>query len=184
MGTTEITQLQWNAVMRENPSYHRGDRFPVDSVTWTQAQEFCASVSRTTARRARLPKEAEWEYACLAGTRGPYSFGANNDKIGQYGKYEGSTLDDYGWYAANTGANPTSAAVGQKAGNALGLRDMHGNVEEWCEEVFPGGFQTQRALRGGAFKLKASDCQCMSRRGQIEGTPDPLIGFRIIVEIP
>jgi formylglycine-generating enzyme required for sulfatase activity/tetratricopeptide (TPR) repeat protein len=126
LGVYEVTQAQYLKVMGNNPSYFRGESLPVESVSWKDAMAFCKRLSnlpteRSAGRTYRLPTEAEWEYACRAGTNTAYSFG--DDVI---------ALGDYAWCEKN--ANGTSHPIGQKKPNAWGLYDMHGNVIEWCAD--------------------------------------------------
>ena len=175
LGKFQITQKQWQAVMGKNPSHFKGDDLPVESISWHDAQEFCAKLRAMTGKAFRLPSEAEWEYACRAGTTGDY--------VGK--------LDEMAWYDENSGGK--THPVGQKKPNALGLYDMHGNVWEWCEDVWhddyngapkdgsawtDGGNQ-KRVLRGGS--CYASDCRAAYRYG---GTPDyrnSNFGFRCVI---
>ena len=134
-----------------NPSYHRGENKPVEQVTWYEAQEFCARLSKLTGENYRLPSEAEWEYACRAGAE---------DYTEYYFGDDASQLDDYAWYGNNSGDrlidadriwkevnqdanrywdklnenNNSTHPVGQKLPNAWGLYDMHGNLWEWCAD--------------------------------------------------
>jgi formylglycine-generating enzyme required for sulfatase activity len=123
MGETEVTQAQYEAVMGTNPSHFKGATNPVECVCWDYATEFCKKLSDKTRQAVRLPMEAEWEYACRAGTATAFSFGDAD-----------STIGDYAWYGANSGG--TTHPVGQKKPNAWGLYDMHGNVWEWCADWF------------------------------------------------
>lgn len=171
MAKTEVTQKQWKSVMGNNPSEHKGDEFPVESVSWNDCQEFCKKMGLT------LPTEAEWEYACRAGTTGPY---------GGSGK-----LDEMGWYAGNS-ENQTHS-VGRKQANAWGLYDMHGNVWEWCEDwsgAYPNGVATDpkglasgkhRVLRGGDYSMKSRACRSAFRLGSDPGSCFWYIGFRPVL---
>ena len=117
MGVTEVTQAQYEVVMGTNPSYFKGATNPVDNVSWNDATEFCKKLSEKTRQAVRLPTEAEWEYACRAGTQTAFSFGDDPAALG-----------DYAWWFGNSGE--TTHPVGQKKLNAWGLYDMHGNVSE------------------------------------------------------
>ena len=140
--TTEVTQGQWKAVMPNNPSFFKecGDNCPVDSVSWNDAQRFIRKLNQLEGGipKYRLPTTAEWSYACLAGGKGPYSFG--DFKIvpikpgSKYGKHDTSIIDDYAWYEENS--EDKTHPVGLKKPNAWGLYDVHGNVNEWCQDFF------------------------------------------------
>jgi len=115
MGKYVVIQEQWQAIMGNNPSTFQGAKNPVEGVSWNDAQEFCKKVSEKVAKTVRLPTEAEWEYACRAGSTTEYCFGdAENG------------LADYAWFSVNSGNTPHP--VGEKKPNAWGLYDMHGNV--------------------------------------------------------
>jgi formylglycine-generating enzyme required for sulfatase activity len=173
MSKYEVTQAQYKAVTSTNPSNFKGDDLPVDSVSWNDAVEFCRKLSRLTGRVYRLPTEAEWEYACRAGTKGPYP----------------GNLDAIGWYVANS-RNQTHP-VGQKEPNGFGLYDMNGNVWEWCQSKYkPYPYQTTdgrenvqdndvRVLRGGSWESSAGSTRSAYRRRVL---PDGRsIGFRIVL---
>jgi formylglycine-generating enzyme required for sulfatase activity/predicted Ser/Thr protein kinase len=149
MGKYEVTQEQWEAVMANNPSKIKGAKLPVTNVTWLNCQKFIKKLNEMNTGVYRLPTEAEWEYACRAGTTTVYSFG------------ERITKDDANWGVAKM---PNSIKeVGNYKANAFGLFDMHGNVWEWCEDfksdylagavIDPKGpaTGTNRVLRGGSF---------------------------------
>jgi len=154
MGVTEVTQAQYEAVMGTNPSAFKGPANPVDSVKWYETVHFCRKLSEKTGKTVRLPTEAEWEYACRAGTKTRYSFG-DSDR----------TLGDYAWYKGNSEDKPHPA--GRKKPNAWGLYDMHGNVAEWCADWYgpysseastdpqavgdPRVSEGRRVVRGGAY---------------------------------
>ena len=154
MGITEVTQAQYEAVMGTNPSYFKGATNPVETVFWNDAAEFCKKLSEKTRQTFRLPTEAEWEYACRAGTQTAFSFGDDP-----------SALGDYAWHNWHKGNSELMThPVGQKKPNAWGLYDMHGNVWEWCADwigEYPKGPVTDpsgpatgsgaRVLRGGAW---------------------------------
>ena len=170
MGVTEVTQAQYEAVMGmgTNPSNFKGATNPVETVSWNDATAFCKKLSEKTRQAFRLPTEAEWEYACRAGTKTRYSFGDSD-----------SVLGDYAWVGINSDGK--THPVGQKKPNAWGLYDMHGNVYEWCADWFgsySGGASTDpqgaasgklRVLRGGAWR----GIDPLSRRCAFRGRNDP-----------
>lgn len=155
MGRYEVTQAQWQAVMGNNPSYFKGDlaepfiKLPVEQVSWNDAQSFINKLNELNdGFKYRLPTEAEWEYACRAGTTGDYA----------------GTLSEMAWYSENSGTK--THAVGGKQPNAWGLFDMHGNVWEWCQDWYHDSYngapgdgsawlssseQKYRVLRGGSY---------------------------------
>ncbi len=169
MGVTEVTQAQYEAVMGTNPSKFKGATNPVEMVAWNDATDFCKKLSAKTRRAVRLPTEAEWEYACRAGTQTAFSFGDDP-----------SALGEYAWYENNSKKMPHP--VGQKKPNAWGLYDMYGNVWEWCADWFgdyPKGPATDpsgpasgklRAVRGGVVE----PWRC--RRLPVWGSPRPRPG--------
>jgi formylglycine-generating enzyme required for sulfatase activity len=182
MGVTEVTQAQYEAVMGTNPSKFKGATNPVDTVSWNDATEFCKKLSEKTRQAVRLPTEAEWEYACRAGTATTFSFGDAD-----------SALGDYAWYSANSGS--TTHPVGQKKPNAWGLYDMHGNVWEWCADWYgdypkvaatePQGpaSGTSRVLRGGFWASAPTRCRSANRDGIAPGHRLPNCGFRVVVSV-
>jgi formylglycine-generating enzyme required for sulfatase activity len=142
LGKYPVTQEEWRIVMGDDPSDFEGPRRPVGNVSWDDVQAFIGRLNREEGHaRYRLPTEAEWEYACRAGSTGDYCFGNFV-----------SRLDDYGWYRRNSGAE--THPVGEKAPNAWGLYDMHGNVLEWVQDwygAYPGKSLTDPVgLQGGA----------------------------------
>ncbi len=183
MGKFLVTQEQYEKVMGKNPSSFNGPKNPVDSVSWDDAVAFCRQISTQSGRTVRLPTEAEWEYACRAGTTTAYYFGNDSSKLG-----------DYAWTGQNS--EETTHPVGEKKPNAWGLFDMHGQLWEWCADWFdeeyyakstavdPKGPETgeQRVLRGGAswfWMMPASWYRSASR--MVNKSPD-MVGFRVVVE--
>jgi formylglycine-generating enzyme required for sulfatase activity len=176
IGKYEVTQAQYRAVTGMNPSSFRGDDLPVDSVSWSDAVEFCNKLSRTTGRAYRLPTEAEWEYAARAKTTGPFAGDA----------------DLITWYDANSG-NRTHP-VGQKEPNGFGLYDMNGNVWEWCQSKYrPYPYRADdgredlqgkdvRVMRGGSWLSAQKGCRSAYRRRV--PPDDRTIGFRIVLAAP
>lgn len=128
IGQYEITQEQWSEVMGKNPSSNvAGESLPVETVTYLDAKAFAEKLSDDSGAAYRLPTEAEWEYACRAGTTTKYSFGDSGDDA-----------DAYAWYRVNSAGGPQS--VGEKKPNAWGIYDMHGNVAEWCQDWYQAGY--------------------------------------------
>ena len=170
MGKTEVTQAQWKSVMGSNPSSKKGDDRPVENVSWNDCQAFCKDTG------LQLPTEAQWEYACRAGSTGPYA-GTGN-------------LDEMGWHGGNSGwgAHP----VGTKHPNAWGLSDMHGNVWEWCADAYgnyPAGAVVEpqgppsglsRVLRGGCWNDHADACTSSARGSTGPSSENFRCGFRLV----
>ncbi len=186
MQTTEVTQGQWKAVMGENPSKFEdcGDKCPVEQVSWKDVQEFIEKLNQREGREIyRLPAEAQWEYACRAGSAVSYYFGHDPKELGQYAWY---------WYNSEEKTHP----VGALKPNAWGLYDMSGNVREWCLD-WKGDYPTDpvadpvgpengsgRVVRGGGWSSFAQYCRSASRG---YGTPDDRsydLGFRLVREAP
>ena len=164
LGVHEVTQGQWQAVMGTTPwkgkkYVKEGDDYPATYVSWNDAVEFCRKLSEKEGLEYRLPTEAEWEYACRAGTTTAYSFGDDASELGEYAWYRENAWDAGQKYAHT---------VGQKKPNPWGLYDMHGNVFEWCQDWYgdyPSGSVTDptgpasgdsRVLRGGSFSHHSS----------------------------
>ncbi len=164
LGATEVTQEQYKRVQGKAPSLFKGVTLPVERISWNDAATFCKKLSATECRTYRLPTEAEWEYACRAGSRMRYFFGD-----------EKTLLDKYAWFSQNSGRK--THPVGEKKPNDWGLYDMYGNVFEWCSDSWrsdyymssprddPGGpaIDFTRVLRGGAFASPAPRCRSAFR---------------------
>ena len=193
MGKYEVTQEQWQAVMGNNPSYFKGcGHCPVDSVSWDDAQKFISKLNaQNDGYKYRLPSEAEWEYACRAGTTTEFAFG--NSLSSTQANFDGSL--PYGGAEKGT-YRQKSTPVGMFKPNAWGLYDMHGNMWEWCEDWYHdsyngapvngsawlnGGQKSERVLRGGAYDSYASTLRSASRHKSppILGRLLTYYGFRV-----
>jgi formylglycine-generating enzyme required for sulfatase activity len=183
LAKTECTQGQWQAVMGSNPSHFKGNRGPVESVSWDEAVSFCEKLNRESPAGAgwkwSLPTEAQWEYACRAGTETVFGLA---DAKGSFGvNYLSSSMANFdGNYPYGGGAKreylEKTAEVGRYPGNAWGLLDMHGNVWEWCADWYgatlPGGMNpsgagqgVNRVRRGGSWGYDAANCRAAYRFG-------------------
>ncbi len=197
MGKYPITQAQWAAVaklpkiqydLKPDPSHFKGKNLPVEEVSWNDAVEFCARLSRKTGRSYRLPSEAEWEYACRAGTTTPFHFGdtVTPDLV----NYEGN----YPYGAAPKGIyRKKTTAVGSFPPNSFGLYDMHGNVWECCQDIPHGNYNgaptdgsawetsgsDYRVRRGGSWLNNAVICRSANRNYYSAGYRNRNIGFRV-----
>jgi formylglycine-generating enzyme required for sulfatase activity len=193
IGKYEVTQGQYQAVMGDNPSHFKGNpNLPVEQVTWDEVMEFCAKLNEQSKDKRqegyayRLPTEAEWEYACRAGTTTRFSFSDNEAELSKYGNY--ALGDGY----------KNTAPVGLKESNPWGLYDMHGNVWEWCldeypTQSYPGGSvtdpihpykvtETYRVIRGGSWLNFPDRCRsaCRDCWGSLSHRYD-VRGFRIVL---
>lgn len=178
LSATPVVQALWESTMKSNPSLFRGPSHPVEGVTWTDCQLFIARFGALLRGcRVGLPTEAEWEYACRAGSDGPTL---------------GATLGDLAWYDQNSGGR--SHPVGEKLPNAWGMLDMLGNVNEWCadsleryraeDQVDPSAPQTtgeSRVIRGGSWLSSAIDVRADRRLGYPATARNIDIGFRLAV---
>jgi formylglycine-generating enzyme required for sulfatase activity len=179
--STQVTQSQWEKIMGNNPSGFEdcGDNCPVENVSWDDAQDFIRRLNEKEATvKYRLSTEAEWEYACRAGTTTEFSFGDGVDK-----------LEDYAWY--NNISEDITHPVGQKIANPWGLYDMHGNVWEWCQDwygdypsnpvVDPQGLDKsdRRVLRGGSWFDGTRSPRSAFRERSFPYDRDDSFGFRV-----
>ena len=187
MGVHLVTQEQWQAIIGNNPSRFKGEKnLPVDTVSWDDCQEFIKKLRAKDMKPYRLPTEAEWEYACRAGTITPFCFGetistdqANYCGEGVYGKGK------KGKFRRKT------TPVGSFAANAFGLYDMHGNVWQWCQDWLGDYPQNEvadpqgpeagqyRVWRGGSWIVDPEDCRSALRNGNEPGNRSHVIGFRL-----
>ena len=199
MGRYPITQSQWKAIaatakididLETNPSRFKGDELPVESVNWYQATEFCKRLSRETKQEYRLPSEAEWEYACRAGTTTPFYFGETiTGELANYNASETYAEEAKGEYRKKT------TPVGQFPPNAFGLYDMHGNVWEWCADTWhdnydgaprdgsvwiKNGDDNRSPLRGGSWFVYPAYCRSAYRDNFDRRDSYDVDGFRVV----
>ncbi|MEP6545749.1 formylglycine-generating enzyme family protein [Microcoleus vaginatus GB1-A2] len=214
MGKYAITQAQWKAVaklpkiqydLNQNPSQFQGNNRPVEQVSWYDAVEFCARISKNTGHNYRLPSEAEWEYACRAGTTTPFYFGQTitTNQVNYCGNYYNNSPE--GQFREET------TDVGSFSANAFGLYDMHGNVWEWCADPWHEHYhgaptdgsvwdensndhryknyldllvqskndQRDRLLRGGSWNYYPRICRSAIRKRNVPSDCYYTIGFRV-----
>jgi formylglycine-generating enzyme len=187
MGVYTVTQEEWQAVMGNNPSKFKGEKnLPVEMVSWDDCQEFIKKLREKDKKAYRLPSEAEWEYACRAGTKTPFHFGETIST--DQANYNG----DFTYGDGKKGMNRAKTTpVGSFPANAWGLHDMHGNVWQWCEDWYadypqkdvtdPQGPEKgqSRVLRGGSWNAYPGHCRSASRRRNEPGYRNYLIGCRL-----
>lgn len=189
LGKYAITQEQWQAVMGNNPSHFKGWKRPVEQVLWNDAVNFCQKLSEKTGTTYRLPSEAEWEYACRAGTTTAFHFGETitPDLVNCDGNYPYGAAPK-GLYRQET------TPVGSFPPNAFGLYDMHGNVWEWCADPrhdnyngapsdgssWTTGGHSHRLLRGGSWDLYPTDSRAACRSSDSPATRYNDVGFRVV----
>jgi formylglycine-generating enzyme required for sulfatase activity len=185
LGGHEVTQEQYEKVMGENPSNFKGAGNPVERVSWNDAAEFCKRLSAEEGKTYRLPTEAEWEYACRAGTTTWFSFGDDEESLGEYA-----------WYRDDSEGK--THPVGGKKPNAWGLDDMHGNVWEWCQDWYDGAYyktsstddppgpetSSVRVFRGGGWWNSARFCRAAFRGGNEPQYRSGNLGFRVAAVAP
>jgi formylglycine-generating enzyme required for sulfatase activity len=182
IGKFETTQAQYEAVMGDNPSVKKGPDLPVHNLTAEQAQAYCDKLSQKLGRPVQLPTEAQWEYACRAGTTGPYY---NNKDI--------SGLGEIAWFGANSGGQPHPG--GQKAPNAWGVYDMLGNIREFTRDLYAAeplsaatdptgptsGEPKNHVVRGAAYTANAANALNMRAATRRPTEALAMTGFRVIV---
>ncbi|MCR5164542.1 MAG: formylglycine-generating enzyme family protein [Thermoguttaceae bacterium] len=177
---TEVTQKMWQNIMGGNPSKFTGEQNPVENVSWDQCQEFCQKLTQRLRGelgvKMQLPTEAQWEYACRAGTSGPYA----------------GDLDKMAWYSSNSESKPHE--VGKKTPNEWDLYDMHGNVWEWCSDWYDEKYYSNspifdpqnttdskdRLLRGGCWNDRPDHCRAAIRYKAAPDQQESYIGLRIV----
>ncbi|MFN4867415.1 MAG: SUMF1/EgtB/PvdO family nonheme iron enzyme [Cyanobium sp.] len=196
MGQTPITQAQWQAVMGTNPALSKdqpdSDQRPVERVDWREAMAFCRQLAARTGRPYSLPSEAQWEYACRAGTTTAFAFGATITPA--LANYDGN----YNVYGPKVEYRRQTTPVGMFPANAWGLHDMHGNVWEWCLDHWHGSYAeapedgrawvdaedenspADRLLRGGSWLGLPGDCRSADRHRLLPDGADYNVGFRVV----
>ncbi|MFB2969510.1 SUMF1/EgtB/PvdO family nonheme iron enzyme [Aerosakkonema sp. BLCC-F183] len=197
MGKYPVTQAQWKAVaalpqvnisLNPDPSCFKGANLPVEQVLWEEAVEFCARLSQKTGYTYRLPSEAEWEYACRAGTTTPFYFGETiTPELVNYKQAETSTSE------AESGFHDKTTPVGSFPPNSFGLYDMHGNVFEWCADSWHDNYEgapsdgsvwksndPKKLLRGGSWAYYPRVCRSAFRFHHDARQRYPVIGFRVV----
>jgi formylglycine-generating enzyme required for sulfatase activity len=199
LGRYPVTQAQWrvaagydrsNRDLNPEPSRFKGDNLPVEQVSWEDAQEFCQRLSVKTGKDYRLPSEAQWEYACRAGTETPFHFGEIiTTEIANYNgnsTYNGSPKGE---------RSEKTIEVGSFPANDWGLHDMHGNVWEWCEDDYHSSYdrapndgsawvdsdrtKTSKLLRGGSWYFDPANCRSAVRVHHSRGIAIHDVGFRV-----
>ena len=184
LGKYLVTQDQWEAVIGNNPSHFKGPKNPVERVSWDDCQKFLGKLNAKVgsgAGKFQLPSEAQWEYACRAGSKTKYCFGDDEKQLGEYA-----------WHLQNSDGK--THPVGEKKPNAWGLYDMHGNVWEWCQDRYEDGYYKEspvddpkgpatgagRVFRGGSWRYPAGICRSASRDSYGPGASRFIgLGFRV-----
>jgi formylglycine-generating enzyme required for sulfatase activity len=209
MGKYVVTQAQWQAVstlskvdcdLEPDPSHFKGKDRPVEQISWHEATEFCNRLAQHSGRPYRLPSEAEWEYACRAGTSTPFYFGETITT--DLANYDGTDHPDGKW-SGSYGRGPKgvyrqeTTPVGSFPANTFGLYDMHGNVWEWCADQWHSNYegapidgsawidetpseQASYVLRGGSWYYYPRNCRSASRDYDDAGIRFNLCGFRVV----
>ncbi len=192
MGVYEVNQGQYRAIMGRNPSHFKGDdEMPAESMSWEDATAFCRKLSEKSGHKVRLPTEAEWEYACRAGTTTPYAFGSTIST--DFANYNGNHV--YGDGVAGVNRKMPVSVGSLKRANPWGLYDMHGNLWEWCNSKrmdYPyraddgreeHGGTTARMMRGGCWYDRPFMCRSAFRLSRASDQRYHLTGFRVAVDI-
>lgn len=210
LGRYAVTQAQWREVagwpksnpdapeLDRNPSHFKGNDHPVENIAWIEAAEFCTRLTQKTGRAYRLPTEAEWEYACRAGTTTPFAFGETITP--EYVNYNGNS--PYGRASKGKYRAETVPVGSLGVANAFGLSDMHGNVYEWCQDWYSESYYEEchrqgivndpqgptsgnyRVVRGGSWNFNGSFCRSASRYTFRPGDRNLSVGFRIVLPAP
>jgi formylglycine-generating enzyme required for sulfatase activity len=188
MGKYPITQAQWQQIMGNNPSKFQGNNRPVERVSWDDCVKFCQKLSQKLAKKVKLPSEAEWEYACRAGTTTPFHYGATlTSDLANYAANYTYAYEAKGTYIKET------MAVGQFPPNAFGLYDMHGQVWEWCADDWHEDYQGApmdgspwlsknkiKVVRSGYYGSLPMSCRSASRNRDMQNYSSYYHGFRVV----
>ncbi|MDJ0900875.1 MAG: formylglycine-generating enzyme family protein [Xenococcus sp. MO_188.B8] len=215
MGKYPVTQAQWRAVvampqvnreLKPDLSCFKGDKRPVERIKWHDAVEFCKRLSQHSGRKYRLPSEAEWEYACRAGTTTPFHFGETiTTDLANYRGTDNEEYEEYNW-SGSYGEGPkgeyrkeTTPVDKFGIANDFGLCDMHGNVWEWCEDDWhknyqnapsdgsawvSGGDSDLHVIRGGSWNSYPNNCCSAARNGYNPEFGNYNNGFRVVCMVP
>lgn len=183
IGKYEVTQSQYTAIMKNNPSNKQKNTLPVYNLTWYDCQEFIKKLNQLAGKNAyRLPTEAEWEYACRAGTTTEFFFGEDKEKLNNYGYFNGNS-------------DNIIRDVGKLKPNPWGLYDMYGNAWEWCNDWYgnyrktdtnnPKGPQTgdTKVMRGGCWDSSAPFCRSANRANENPKREDNFMGIRLVKNV-
>ncbi len=193
MGKYPVTQAQYQAILGTNPAHFKGGKRPVETVSWDNAVEFCEKLSQKTGKIYRLPSEAEWEYACRAGTTTPFYFGESitTDLVNYNGNYPYASAPK-GEYREQT------TDVGKFPPNSFGLHDMHGSIWEWCQDTYNSNYQGTpkdgspwldgsdkniKLMRGGSWSYDARTCRSAVRYGVTRANLSNHAGFRVVAVV-
>jgi len=204
MGKYEATQGEWRRVMQSKPwdrepGARDAEHLPATFITWHDAEQFCKQLTADEHRARRLPGEwaytlptdAEWEYACRAGTTTPFWFGDSPAKLSDFAWFDSQLHDRHA--LAKTGNVSSVHPVGIKSPNPWGLFDMYGNAWEWCRDIYvdaaPGGKNPSvsaggsgRVFRGGSWKMSGRFCRSAFRNGSNPDTATDDLGFRVVLD--
>jgi len=186
MGKYEVTQEQYYVIAKSKPSRFKQEGRPVENVSWNQADRFCRKLGEIKGGSYRLPTEAEWEYACRAGSQDRFCFGDDPTY---------SQIEQYAWCSKNS--DSVTHPVGEKKPNPFGLYDMHGNVWEWCGDWYAADYYRRstavdppgpligksRVLRGGGWFRSARYCRSANRSGFKPIYIRNHVGFRVVLEV-
>jgi formylglycine-generating enzyme required for sulfatase activity len=189
LGRSPVTQEQWKVIMGKMPPCRfKGERLPVERVSWEEAARFCGQLTKKTGRNYRLPSEAEWEYACRAGTQTPFSFGTTlTTEVANYVGEHTYREESRGVYSHSTNEG------GKFPPNAFGLYDMHGNLWEWCADTWLDDYSaaprdgspyvnrkdSYHVARGGSWHEPPQNCRSATRLRVLGSDAEEFIGFRV-----